>query len=236
MTEEHVLDQLLGQCAAVQADEGPSRSRRGLVQHAGQNFFAGAGGTHQQGADLGLSHLLRQGQQLLAGRVDEHHAARPNRSGQGLLGCTHRFPGFSTPILGGQHMIGAQPGGLSGEVHTMRRHAAHHGQAAPGHLRQRQAFLQHFDVVFHPDHQDLHMHERGDELTRVQEMTRVKTQADHAGLLGSVGRAGGVDPGDSNGGCARIHGGVGLTFDNHRQATAMPARQTLAEIWQVLVS
>ena len=205
------------------------------MQHTRQHFLARASRAHQECADLGLRDLLRQRQQLLAGRIHEHHTARPRgRRRRAQLG-TDDLPSRLGPVLGRDHLIGAQSGGLRGQVYPMRRHSAHHRQAPTRHLRQGQALLEHVYVVLHPHDQHLHVHERRDQLARIQQVACIKAQAGHACLLGGISGSCGVDPGNSDGGCTGAHGGVGLTVDTNRQATAMPTRQTIAEERQVLV-
>ncbi len=132
-------------------------------------------------------------------------------------------------------MIGAQLGGLGGEVQPMRGNSTHHRQSAPRHLRQGQAFLQNIGVVLDPKHQGLQMRQRCDQLTGLQHMSGLKAQIGHFGLLRGIGLTGRVYPRDADGGtggCA--HGGVVLTYDTSRQATAVPERQSLAEFSNLL--
>ena len=72
VAEQHVFNQVLRQCGAVQCDKRAFGAVRGFVQHARQHFLAGAGRANQQGGDFGLRHTLGQCQQMLTDRIDKH--------------------------------------------------------------------------------------------------------------------------------------------------------------------
>ena len=88
VTEQHVLDHLLGHCRAVQPHEGPACAGRRLVQHARQHFLARSGRALYQHRHIGLGYPLRQRQQMAADRVHIDDAARRRRP-LGLCGVRH---------------------------------------------------------------------------------------------------------------------------------------------------
>ena len=51
------------------------------MEDAGQHLFAGAGGSHEQGGDVGRRNTLGQRQQVAASRIDEDGAAGSGRAG-----------------------------------------------------------------------------------------------------------------------------------------------------------
>ena len=73
VAEELRIDQFAGNGPAIDAQEGPRRPRRMRVNHAGDQFFSGAGLTHQEDRGIGAGHQF----DALAGPFSVRSPRRP---------------------------------------------------------------------------------------------------------------------------------------------------------------
>ena len=132
VTKQHVFDQIFWHGRAIECDKWAFGAARGLVQHAGQHFFARAGRADQQGGHIGLRHFLGHGQQVLAGRVYKHHVAhrlRCQADGAGVELIVQTQPRSLAYILSGQHRECARLRGFYGQVQRLALDTTHHWDA-----------------------------------------------------------------------------------------------------------